>query len=209
MTTEPDGEPPRHTDPRAITYIADYVHAFMRSRDRNGQLSNMTHGYPLTVNHITFQGPEGLYQALKFPGNARAQQSIASQKSGMDAKKVAYTFSAVRNDWTWVRINAMRYAVALKLQHHPRKFSAALLETGNWPIVEKSHQDDFWGAKPRRSNTMLTGVNMLGKILTDLRNELRRQQGDVDLAVTAFLMDIPQGQLTINDQLIAIPEQRA
>ena len=40
---------------------------FFRSRERHGQLSNMTHGFPLAVNAVSFQGPEGLYQALKFP----------------------------------------------------------------------------------------------------------------------------------------------
>ena len=42
---------------------------FMRSKERYGHLSNMTFGYQLTVNEITFQSPEGLYQGMKFPSS--------------------------------------------------------------------------------------------------------------------------------------------
>ena len=41
------------------TYQADSVAAFMRSRDRYGDLSNMTFGFPLAVNGAGFQGRRG------------------------------------------------------------------------------------------------------------------------------------------------------
>ena len=53
---------------QTATYARDQCAPFMRSREKHGQLSNMTFGYPLSVNGIDFQGPEGLYQALKYPG---------------------------------------------------------------------------------------------------------------------------------------------
>ena len=51
------------------TYPQDTSAAFKRSKDQYGKLSNMTGGFSLTVNGLTFQSPEGLYQALKFPSN--------------------------------------------------------------------------------------------------------------------------------------------
>ncbi len=115
---------------------------FMRSRERHGQLSNMTFGYPLAVNGLTFQGPEGLYQALKFPSNPDAQRAIARERSGMEAKKTAYTFSqGFRRDWEEVKLDAMAVTLAVKLIQHQEKFGKALSETGTMDIVEMSHRD--------------------------------------------------------------------
>ncbi len=82
----------------------------MKSREQHGDLSNMTFGYPLHVNSMTFQGPEGLYQALKFPGSPETQQRIAQAGSGIEAKKIAYGDKAnFRPDWEQVRIHAMAF----------------------------------------------------------------------------------------------------
>ena len=119
---------------------------FMRSRERHGQLSNMTFGFPLTINGLTFQGPEGLYQALKFPGSPDAQRAIAGQRSGMDAKKTAYALSrGFRRDWDEVKLDAMALTLAVKLIQHQEEFGKALSETGRMDIVEMSHKDARWG----------------------------------------------------------------
>ena len=55
------------------TYRKSEYAFFMRSRDRYGRLSNMTSGFPLEVNRLRFQGPEGLYQAMKFPHDPAQQ----------------------------------------------------------------------------------------------------------------------------------------
>lgn len=47
-----------------------------------------------------------------------------------------------------------------------------LLSTGNKPIVEESRRDPFWGAKPV-GDQMLVGSNVLGQLLTLLRDSLR------------------------------------
>ena len=195
------------------TYQADSVAAFMRSRDRYGDLSNMTFGFPLAVNGAGFQGPEGLYQALKFPHTPRTQRLIASQRSGMEAKKTAYRDPDFRPDWEEVKVQAMALTLAVKLAQHGRRFSAALEETGNLPIVERSSRDPFWGAQPR-GNT-LVGTNTLGKLLTQLRDELRKCRGDVDQAARAFTRDLPLERFTVNgrpvtgEALTAKPEEQA
>ena len=150
-------------------YVNARSAAFMRSKDRYGHLSNMTSGYPLTVHAITFQGPEGLYQALNYPHRPDVQRQIASQKSGMQAKRAAYDLDTdFRADWDQVRVTAMTYCLAVKLHQHPHKFGQALAETGHLPIVELSYRDSFWGAKPQGS--ILVGMNLLGKLLTRLRD---------------------------------------
>ena len=157
------------------TYRRNECAAFMRSRDRHGDLSNMTSGFPLIVNTVRFQGPEGLYQALKFPHRPEHQLHIAHQPSGMAAKRAAYELDDTRADWDQVRVIAMICTQARKLAQHRGRFAAALLETGDLPIVEMSRRDPFWGAVPdgdTRQAATLTGLNALGKVLTALRDEL-------------------------------------
>ena len=106
---------------------------FFRSRERHGQLSNMTHAFPLTVNAVTFQGPEGLYQALKFPHDPDFQRLIGAQRSGMEAKHIAYTRKDTAPTWDSFRGDAMAFTLALKLLQHPDAFGAALIDTAPSP----------------------------------------------------------------------------
>ena len=178
------------------TYEPARSAAFMRSRDRYGNISNMTFGFPLTVNGMEFQGPEGLYQALKFPGSPETQGAIASQRSGMDAKKAAYRNHSFRPDWEEIKVQAMRYTLAVKLRQHPQRFGEALEETVDLPIVERSNRDPFWGAQPQ-GNT-LTGVNTLGKLLTELRDTLRENGDDAAKAAGVFAAQAPAERLSLN-----------
>ncbi len=166
-----------NTEP--TTYNASEVAAFMRSREKHGDLSNMTFaGLALRWNRLDFQCSEGLYQALKFPHDPDLQRSIGAARSGMEAKKLAYApGNQPRPDWDHVRVDAMALALSVKLEQHPIRITRALLETGDKPIVEKSYRDAFWGAKPGRNETVLTGVNVLGQLLTllrDVRRETRK-----------------------------------
>ena len=54
----PEGEPMK-VSTQTATYARDQCAPFMRPREKHGQLSNMTFGYPLSVNGIDFQGARG------------------------------------------------------------------------------------------------------------------------------------------------------
>jgi type I restriction enzyme S subunit len=66
----------------------------------------------------------------------------------------------------------MRWCVRVKLVQNWDRFSRLLLETGNRPIVEESRRDTFWGAIPR-GDEELVGLNILGCLLEDLREEVK------------------------------------
>jgi len=66
----------------------------------------------------------------------------------------------------------MRWCLHVKLAQNARKFGDLLLSTGDRPIVEQSRRDAFWGAKPIDAGK-LTGVNVLGRLLMELREEVR------------------------------------
>ena len=170
--------------------------AFRRSRDAYGQLSNMTWGYPLNVNGLTFQGPEGLYQAMKFPDHPEIQRSIAAARSGMEAKRAAYDQpEQPMAGWDQLRIQAMALTLAIKLMQHPAKFERALRETVDRDIVENSHRDPFWGARPVPGG--YSGTNVLGRLLTALRNHLD-ETGEPEKAADRLLTGVKIDGFTIN-----------
>ena len=183
------------------TYPADTSACFMRSRERYGDLSNMTFGFGLEVNGIRFQSSEGLYQALKFPSDAPHQKRIAAERSGMEAKKTAYRNPQVRPDWEDIKTDAMALTVAIKLLQHPERFGSALRETGGKTVVEKSYRDQFWGAKPSQDGKTLMGRNVLGELLTELR-ECLQGNGDVLKAVQEYLSGVNLDQLSINGRRV-------
>ena len=152
-------------------WLDDRPAAFRRSRERWGEFSNMTGGYPITACGVRFQSSEGLYQALKFPHCPERQLAIAKAHNGYQAKLVAYQDGPKPHPkWDDHRIDAMRIALAFKLDRYPR-ITAALLSTGQRDIIESSSRDTFWGARPHSRG--YTGCNVLGKLLMEFRQFLR------------------------------------
>src|SRR5579871_3550139 len=142
---------------------------FYRTREQYGGLSNMAAGFPLSVNGIAILTSEALYQACRFPHLPEAQTRILAQKSPIAAKMVGKPFrSQSRPDWDEVRVEIMRWALHVKLAQNCERFGEMLLSTGDRPIVEQSHRDDFWGAIPADEETLI-GTNMLGQLLMELR----------------------------------------
>ena len=95
-------------------------------------------------------------------------------------QKCAVKAGLVREDWKderfEVRIHSMLWVLELKLWasfgdfKNDLNFGKVLKSTGNLPIVEKSSDDVFWGAK--EDGGALVGSNVLGKLLTLLRDEI-------------------------------------
>ena len=82
-----------------------------------------------------------------------------------------------RADWDLVRIRIMRWCLRVKLAQHWSTFGELLLSTEDRPIVEESERDDFWGAKPLPDGTLI-GVNVLGRLLSGLRDDLQGTNAD-------------------------------
>lgn len=147
---------------------ADSV-VFRKTSERFGGLSNMAPGYPLRINGTKILTSEALYQVFRFPHRPEVQRLIIDQNSPMTAKMKSKPFRKdSRPDWDVVRVAVMRWCLRVKLAQNWDSFSRLLLETGEKPIVEESHKDDFWGAKPV-GNELLEGANVLGRLLMELR----------------------------------------
>jgi len=70
-------------------------------------------------------------------------------------------------DWERVKDDVMRRAVRRKFEAHD-DIRAVLLSTGDEEIIEDAPRDYYWGRGADGS-----GKNMLGKILMEVREELR------------------------------------
>lgn len=147
---------------------------FLKTTEKWGGLSNMAGGFSLWVNRVPIPTSEHLYQACRFPHLPDVQKVIIEQASPMTAKMKSKPFrSQSRPDWDDVRVRIMRWCLRVKLAQNWQKFANLLIETGERPIVEESRKDDFWGAKPKDDGT-LVGCNVLGRLLMELRAELKR-----------------------------------
>ncbi len=160
------------------TYHRDESAVFLKTNEQFGGLSNMAGGYPLVVNRIRIPTSEALYQACRFPHKPDIQKLIIGQASPMTAKMVSKPHRKnSRPDWDAVRVQIMHWCLRVKLVQHWEKFGELLLSTGDRPIVEESRRDSFWGAKPTETATLI-GINVLGQLLTELREQLKSQYLD-------------------------------
>lgn len=148
---------------------------FRKTNEPFGGLSNMAPGYPILLGGVQIRTSEALYQACRFPHMPDVQRLIFAQYSPMTAKMRTKPFRhESRTDWNSVRVNIMRWCLRVKLAQNWQKFSELLLMTGDQPIVELSHKDDFWGAKITEQDA-LVGMNVLGRLLMELREELKQE----------------------------------
>jgi len=154
------------------TYLRAECVTFLKTTEQFGGLSNMAGGYPLLINNVRVLTSEALYQACRFPHKPDVQELIIGQKSPMTAKMVSKPHRKdSRPDWDAVRVRIMYWCLRVKLAQNWEKFSDLLRSTENKPIVEESRRDQFWGAKPVDSET-LVGENVLGRLLMKLRDQL-------------------------------------
>jgi ribA/ribD-fused uncharacterized protein len=105
------------------------------------------------------------YQANKFPVDSHEYEQICDCKSPEEAKKIG---SSVSTDFEWdARKNQlMRDASYAKFSQNKQCMNI-LIMTGTKQLIEDSH-DPYWGGKNR-------GYNMMGKILMDVRTEIRQK----------------------------------
>jgi ribA/ribD-fused uncharacterized protein len=143
---------------------------FYRVKDPYGCFSNFA-PYPIEMDGVVWPTSEHWFQAQKFvgtPAEAEMAAAIRAEPSPMKAALLGRDRTKPRRaGWEAVRDDLMRRAVRAKFAQHP-DIRAVLLGTGDAAIVEHTANDDYWGDGGDGS-----GVNMLGKILVEVREELR------------------------------------
>ncbi|MFA5952915.1 MAG: NADAR family protein [Hyphomicrobium sp.] len=180
------------TGAKIRTYSRAKAVSFRKTNERFGGLSNMAPGFPLEINRVHIRSSEALYQACRFPHLPNVQRMILNERSPMTAKMKSKPYRGdSRPDWDSLRVRIMKWCLRVKLAQHWTSFGQLLLATGNHPIVEDSRKDDYWGAKTVDDDT-LSGQNVLGRLLMELRQKLRENPESLNvvepLSIPDFLL---------------------
>lgn len=146
----------------------------------SGRYSFLSNFYPCKILHqgITYPSVEHFYVAMKCNG---PQQMNGVQYTPIDfremlaripepgvVKKIGNKI-VLRKDWEDKKLEFMNWAVREKFSDN--KLAELLLMTGDEPLVEGNNwRDTFWGVCDGK------GQNHLGKILMQVRDELRGTQ---------------------------------
>lgn len=150
---------------------------FTKTKLPYGWLGNMF-AAPITYNGQVWRTSEALFQALRFE-DLTIREMIRNDKSPMGAKMMMkkYMTKIVVEPMSTVDIENMRLCLRLKFDQH-LELREKLLKTGDHIIFEdvskfkNKARHKFWGAV--KINDQLDGLNMLGKLLMELREELKK-----------------------------------
>ncbi len=134
-----------------------------------GCFSNFSsHGFEL--EDLWWPTSEHYFQAQKFPNASYAEQ-IRTAKSPMIAARLGRSRKQpIRADWADVKDELMRRAVLCKFLTN-REIKEVLLSTGDAILVENTSDDYYWGC-----GSDGTGLNMLGRILMEVREQLLKEE---------------------------------
>ncbi|MBD2458156.1 NADAR family protein [Nostoc sp. FACHB-87] len=126
--------------------------------------------HPIQIQGTYWSTVEHYYQAQKFVGSKDAAiiPVIHAAATPEEAAALGRCSSrTLRLDWDLVKTQVMREAVLKKFLTHT-DIREVLLATGDETLVENSPTDYFWGCGQDK-----TGHNHLGKILMNVREEIR------------------------------------
>jgi hypothetical protein len=142
---------------------------FYRPNEEHGYLSNFSN-HSVEINGKMWKTTEHYYQAMKAEGTPH-EDVIRECPTPRMAKKLGRE-AQLRTDWESVKDGIMLVAVDAKFHQH-KELADALLGTGKETLVEHTCYDSYWGDGGDGS-----GLNMLGKILMDVRGAIRRERLD-------------------------------
>jgi N-glycosidase YbiA len=142
---------------------------FYSTREPYGAFSNFA-AYPIVCKGLRWPTSEHYFQAQKFAGtdHEKAIRRIASPT--LAARMGRSRQRPLRYDWESVKDGVMLEALRAKFTQHPA-LRDRLLGTGDALIVEHTSRDAYWG-----DGGDGRGRNMLGRLLTRMREELRGQE---------------------------------
>jgi hypothetical protein len=142
-------------------YIKEEPYGFLSNFWRVEQYS---HGknYKVKTNENGYQS-EKAKDPLMRDWIAKAPTAYAAMMAGKNLKP-----DEIVDDWDNKKVEVMRIGLLAKFSQN-YLLGQALLRTGDAILIEDSPTDMFWGGRLEGSQ------NMLGKLLMEVREELRKQ----------------------------------
>ena len=140
---------------------------FYRTTEPYGDFSNFS-PHPIDLKGRVWPTSEHYFQAQKFAGTEH-EDLVRQAKSPMIAARMGRKREwPLRKDWERAKDDIMREALQAKFTQHP-SLRSLLLATGDAELIEHTTRDRYWA-----DGGDGTGENRLGKLLMELRAELRR-----------------------------------
>lgn len=155
----------------------------------SGRWAFLSNFYPCEIEYqgITYKSVEAFYVAMKvndmqlINGKTYTADDVREMISRMPGSTTKETGAVkrfgrslkLRKDWDDTKLKVMNYGVRQKFTKH-ENLKALLLSTGNEQLVEGNYWHDvFFGSCtcPKCGNN---GLNHLGKILMNVRDEISR-----------------------------------
>jgi ribA/ribD-fused uncharacterized protein len=134
---------------------------------------------PITVKDLHFPTVEHAFQFMKLPEDVKCSIMLSDTEnkymdfnvSAKEIKRVGRN-NPLRDDWDIIKVFCMYAFVRLKFIQN-KELKALLLQTGNSLLVEGNKWgDNIWGVC-KNSKSGEQGLNLLGRILMLVRDELR------------------------------------
>lgn len=143
---------------------------FYRASGPYGWLSNL-YPCPMLFAGQMFQCAEYAYQVGK-PNNQEIAQWLADAPTPSLCAQAAHALFPwqVQSDWASSKLDRMRAVLRAKFEQH-WTLQVKLFETDTSTLIEESSMDAFWGIGKKGN-----GKNMLGKMLMELRDQLRAER---------------------------------
>ena len=128
--------------------------------------------HSIELDDAVWPSVEHYYQAMKYNDMAYRERIRTSGHPSEASKLGKSKKHDRRKDWDRIKSIIMTRGIYIKCRSHA-EVAAALLATGNMVILETSQYDYFWGCGRDQR-----GMNMYGKVLMNVREQLRKEQSD-------------------------------
>jgi len=141
---------------------------FYLPTDIYGCFSNFSRHH-IYLKDKVWKTSEHYFQAQKFAGT-EFEEKVRLAPTPKEAANLGRNRKfPLRKDWEEVKDEIMREALKAKFTQH-KDLKKILLETDDALLIEHTHKDFYWGDGGNGS-----GKNMLGKLLMEVREELKNE----------------------------------
>ena len=137
---------------------------FYKTNEPYGYMSNYWKA-KFFLDNNWWSTTEHYYQAMKT-FDINEQEQVRNAAKANDARLLGQKVT-LRADFDQVKDQIMKNCIIAKFKQNP-DIKQQLLDTGDAELIEDSPVDYYWGCGKDG-----TGKNMLGKLLMEIRSELR------------------------------------
>jgi ribA/ribD-fused uncharacterized protein len=149
---------------------------FYRVSDQYGEFSNFYES-EVNIDKKKYKTTEHYFQAMKYEDDKSYFDKICNAPSPSEAATLGRSRDKpMRKDWEKAKDGIMLKALRAKFTQN-EILKKLLLSTGDAILAEHTKNDKYWG-----DGGDGTGINMLGKLLMQVRTELSNEDSDSEIS---------------------------